>query len=169
MLYKKILKEIVRYIRLRIPLSLYDDNDDMPDVYFKSDSFKISGYTVDLSPVISGNLGYPQVEITFSRPSKICGDEMTLVRYLGFVCVTLDLKQREIIHVAADSNLKIPKIRIYDSVDGGFKIYPLRYDQCCDRVRAVLCMDEIFDENGGRKKNIQDFYNQLTMLNIGLL
>ena len=48
-------------------------------------------------------------------------------------------------------------------------LYPLKYDDVECRFKIILCLRELFDENGGREKGLQNFYSQLTLLNIGLL
>ena len=172
MVYGKILKELERYVKLRLPY----DTEDLDDEFFPIDAIEAGGLLIEASPLIGNEDRCPGAYFYFyrnCRPDEIEIDAVystRTVKFVGFVSFIMDIGRKRIIESQADWNSKVSRFkRSYKDSDGNIHLYPLKYDNVECRSKIVLCIDEMFYENGGREKGLQDFCNQLTLLNIGLL
>ncbi len=169
MICQKILKEMERYVKIRIPY----DSEDLYDVFFTQDDISTDDVIVEATPMIHGTHRFPGAYFDFYKKSEDGIPESLYansVRFIGFISIMMDMNRKRIIDSQADFNSKTQKyIRSYRGVDGTIKLYPQKYQDVECRAKAILCLDEIFHENGGRKKGLENFYNQLILLNIGLM
>ena len=164
--HSKILKEIVRYIRVVVPRR----GKDLWDALLPGDKIKVGNFTVELNPIAHGKLDYPGVDITFFQISKKTSPgyiPVSMVNVAGWVSIIMDLNYRRIIHVECSNNYATHYI--YKHKREIVDVCPTKYEYCGERVRTVLSINDIIYENGGRKEDILNLYNQLILLNMKLV
>lgn len=172
-MYRQITNELVRYIKLRIPPEF---KDEFNLIFLPHDDFEIGKFIVRMYPRVNDKFGYPGVEIIFyeklSSPAEntiINFADHRMMKCVGWVDILLDGNYKNIVDTMCECTKVSKYITTISLQNKQIGVYNSKYGQCGNKVKIPLCIDEIFYENGGRKKDLINFHNQLTLLNIGLM
>ncbi len=154
--YDKLIHELIRYIHLRTPK---DPNDEVFD-FITPDKIDVNEkILIELSPFRDMDSAYYNIgpgagtDVVFYEKIKPC-----YVRIHGWIMIT---EFGSILYPTPESR--------YVGHIGKRTLIPAIFPQCRTDIGFLLYMHETFDKLGGRMKDIESFYNHLTLLNDGLI